>query len=315
MGSGIDITGSARMATILTAGLINIETTLKVDGFPVTYEPARYPFFGVNSTVSGVGYNIARALTTLGDDVRFLSLIGDDAGGLLVRADLERIGVNGSRVLSALGHTAQSVILYDPDGKRAIFTDLKDIQEQAYPAEAAQAALSGCDMAVICNINFARPMLALARAAGAPIATDVHAIGDPNDAYNRDYMAAAEVLFQSHENLPGSAHEWIYGLWERYKTPVAVVGMGGEGALLGVRADSVIEHIPAVYTRPVVNTIGAGDALFSAFVHGYARTRDPYAAIRNAVIFASYKIGVAGAADGFLSAAELADWSARVMPS
>ena len=47
------------MSRILVSGLINIETTLKVDGFPIPYFPVRFPFHGVNSTVSGVGYNIA----------------------------------------------------------------------------------------------------------------------------------------------------------------------------------------------------------------------------------------------------------------
>lgn len=45
--------------------MTNIETTLKVEGFPIAYEPARYLFFGVNTTVAGVGYNISKALTTL----------------------------------------------------------------------------------------------------------------------------------------------------------------------------------------------------------------------------------------------------------
>jgi ribokinase len=57
--------------------------------------------------------------------------------------------------------------------------------------------------------------------------------------------------------------------------------------------------------RPIVNTIGAGDALFSAFVHYYAATRAPYEAIRRAITFAGYKIGAAGAAEGFLSAPAL----------
>jgi ribokinase len=50
----------------------------------------------------------------------------------------------------------------------------------------------------------------------------------------------------------------------------------------------------------VINTIGAGDALFSAFVHFYNQSGDPYQALRKAVVFASYKIGQAGAAEGFL---------------
>ena len=54
------------MSTIFISGLINIETTVQVDAFPIEHTPVRYPFFGVRSTVAGVGYNIAKALTTLG---------------------------------------------------------------------------------------------------------------------------------------------------------------------------------------------------------------------------------------------------------
>jgi hypothetical protein len=38
------------MNSILVPGLINIETTLQVDGFPIDYSPVRYPFMGVSST-------------------------------------------------------------------------------------------------------------------------------------------------------------------------------------------------------------------------------------------------------------------------
>ena len=47
-------------------GLINMETTVRVEGFPLRYFPVTYPFNGIGSTVSGVGYNIAAALRALG---------------------------------------------------------------------------------------------------------------------------------------------------------------------------------------------------------------------------------------------------------
>ncbi|MCA9979025.1 MAG: carbohydrate kinase family protein [Anaerolineales bacterium] len=81
--------------------------------------------------------------------------------------------------------------------------------------------------------------------------------------------------------------------------------MGREGALLAVRDDNCMERIPAAKVRPIVNTIGAGDALFSAFTHIYHRTNNPYEAIQKAVLFAGHKIGTAGAADGFLNNDEL----------
>ncbi|MCZ7542524.1 MAG: PfkB family carbohydrate kinase [Anaerolineae bacterium] len=72
-----------------------------------------------------------------------------------------------------------------------------------------------------------------------------------------------------------------------------------------MKGDSFMERVPAVHVRPVVNTIGAGDALFSAFVYAYSQTHDPYTAIRKAVVFAGHKIGSRGAAEGFLSAGAL----------
>lgn len=296
------------MPPILVSGLINIETTLRVEGFPIVYSPVRYPFFGVNSTVSGVGYNVAKALTVLGDEVRFLSLIGADAAGLLVRERLSAEGIPAGGVLRVLRHTPQSVILYDAEGRRQINTDLKDIQEQAYPVELFDEAIRGCSLAALCNINFSRPFLARARRSGTPVATDVHAISDLDDGYNRDFMAAASILFMSDELLPCSPEAWVRRLWQRYGVDIAVVGLGGQGALLGVRRDGALERLPAVRTRSVVSTIGAGDALFSAFIHELGRGRTPEGALRRAMVFASYKIGEASASAGFLDERGLDAW-------
>lgn len=303
------------MSPILISGLINIEVTLKIDGFPLDYAPVRYPFGGVSSSVSGVGYNIAKALATLGDDVRLLSLIGTDPARTMILAALAQDRIPADGVLATQAQTAHSVILYEPSGRRAIHVDLKDIQEAVYPPEQFDAALPGCALAALCNINFSRPLLARARAAGVPIATDVHTIADLDDPYNRDFMLAADVLFMSDEGIraAGDAPEaWVRRVWERYGAHVIVIGMGEQGALLAVRGDNFIERVPAVQTRPVISTIGAGDALFSAFAHHYAQDGDPYQAIKAAVVFASYKIGVAGAADGFLTAPELEAWVGRV---
>ena len=293
------------MRRILVSGLINIETTLQVEGFPIDYEPVRFPFFGIQSSVSGVGYNVAKALMVLGDDVRFLSLIGGDMAGRLVLESLADDGISAERVITALRQTPQSVILYDRTGRRAINTDLKDIQDAAYPADRFDEAIKGVGLAALCNINFSRPFLAGAQALGVPIATDVHTIADLDDPYNRDFMAAASILFMSDESLPCAAEAWVRRIWDRYGAEVVVVGLGAEGALLGVRRDHFLERLPAVQTRPFVNTIGAGDALFSAFVHGYVATGDPYAALQRAVVFASYKIGDTSAAHGFLDEAAL----------
>ena len=300
------------MSRILVSGLINIETTLKVDGFPLPYYPVCYPFHGVNSTVSGVGYNLAKALTILGDEVSFLSIIGEDMAAQQVCLALEADQISAENVRSLMPHTAQSVIIYDRDGRRQIHTDLKDIQESVYPVEVFECEMARCDLLALCNINFSRPFLKMARQAGKTIATDVHTIGELYDEYNRDFMRSANILFMSDEALPTSPEDWARQVVHAYGTEVLVIGLGAQGALLSVRADNFMERIPAVQVRPVVNTIGAGDALFSAFVHMYLQSSDPYDAIQKAVVFASYKIGEKGAAEGFLTYTELEDTIARV---
>ena len=125
-------------------------------------------------------------------------------------------------------------------------------------------------------------------------------------------MAQAQILFLSDESLPDSPENMAQALLGRYGMEILVIGLGDKGALMAVRQDDFMARFKAVRTRPVKNTIGAGDALFSAFLDGYARTKDPYASIRAAMVFASYKIGERGAADGFLTREGLAHWIEKV---
>ncbi len=214
------------MGAILVSGLINIETTVQVDGFPIAYTPVRYPFFGVNSDVSGVGYNVAKALVTLGSRVQFLSLIGSDLAGQGVHDRLAADRIPAEFVVAALDQTPQSVILYDPDGRRQINVDLKDIQERPYPGVHFEQAAQDCTLAVLCNINFSRPFLRAMQERDVPIATDVHAISDLDDGYNRDFMAAAQILFMSDEMLPCAPEGWVRRLWNRYGAELVVIGLG-----------------------------------------------------------------------------------------
>ena len=86
------------------------------------------------------------------------------------------------------------------------------------------------------------------------------------------------------------------------------MGIGDKGAILYTKEDnSVIEYKP-VKTTEIVNTIGAGNALFSAFVHYYAKTKDAKDAIKNALLFASYKIGFVGTSNGFMTEAQIEQW-------
>lgn len=295
------------MSKITICGLVNLETTVPVDKFPVEYNPVNYKFFGITTHPSGVGLNLAAALTALGDDVMLMSLCGFDAAGSAVQSFLESEGIDSSLVKTSAKATAQSVVLYDNEGKRSVYCDLTDMQQASYPADVFKENAEGCDIAVICNINFARPLLKEARSMGLKVATDVHCLCDINDEYNSDFIKAADILFLSNESFIDYEQEFVNNLKQVSNAEVIVVGMGKKGALLYSRSNDSFEMFPAVYTRPVVNTVGAGDSLFSSFLHFYAKNNDARYSLRMATYFASYKIGDTSACRGFLSEAELID--------
>ena len=190
---------------------------------------------------------------------------------------LERDRISGKNVLDLLDQTAQSVILYDGEGRRQINVDLKDVQETPYPQPALHPGRGGLRPAGAVQHQL---LAAFPRAGAASRASawprDVHAISDLNDPYNADFMRAASILFMSHEWLPvPPGGMGAPGVGPLRPGSAGDLAWATEGALLAVKKDNFIERIPAVRTRPVVNTIGAGDALFSAFLHGYVANRRP----------------------------------------
>ena len=292
------------MSKILVCGLTNVETTVKVGSFPINYCPIEYNFFGVNSHPSGVGLNLSLAFSSLCDEVRLLSMVGDDSAGAVIKDELSKNGVSTDYLMKC-SDTAQSVVLYDDDGKRRIYCDLKNIQDLSFDESIFENAVKDCDMLCLCNINFSRNLLFKAKEMGKRIATDVHVLCDINDEYNYDYIECADILFLSNENIIGREHEFLATLKDNCNAEIIVIGMGKQGSLMYVRSDDRIHMQSSVVTRDVVNTVGAGDALFSSFVHFYTKGVDPYRSLLYASYFASYKIGENGPSKGFLSENEL----------
>lgn len=291
------------MKKILISGLVNTETTVRVRQFPVNYYPIDYPFFGVNTAASGVAFNIAKALKTLGDDVVLHSMTADDFTAAYIKNELTSAGIDVSKIKSSLKETPSSAVLYDESGRRQIYCDLKDIQETNYGF--APDCCDGVDLVVACNINFNRELLTIAKAAGKEIATDVHVFSNIEDEYNQDFLKYSDILFLSDEGIGDDYGRFLWELAHAYDQKIIVLGRGSKGAAMYLRDFDEIFEQPAVRVGDVVNTVGAGDALFSAFIHYYAKGVNPIEALHRAQIFASAKIRVSGAAQGFITEEEV----------
>ena len=290
---------------IFVSGLLNVETTVSVRGFPINYYPIDYPFFGVCSRPSGVGLNIVKALTALGDSVELSSFLGNDYEAGHIIETLKADGISTDRIRRTLKSTPTSAVLYEPGGRRQIYCDLKDIQEQSIEPEAVMDDIRACDIAVLCNINFNRELIKAASKSGVRTAVDVHVLNSVEDDYNRDFMENADILFLSDEGLPCQAEVFLDRLMRRYNSEVIVLGMGAKGAMLLERGNDRAVTIPAYADAKAVNTVGAGDALFSSFIHFYAKGESALSSLRRAVVFAGIKIGFDGASAGFCTEQEL----------
>ncbi|MCI8734203.1 MAG: carbohydrate kinase family protein [Clostridia bacterium] len=288
---------------ILVSGLLNTETDVSVRQFPIQYYPIDYNFFGIDTFVGGVAFNIAKALTVLGDKVCLASLIGRDISANLIKNALQELSIDTKYVKANLKRTPNSAVLYDNEGKRQIYCDLKDIQETEYNFD--RSMINDVDLVVACNINFNRSLLRIAKEEGKLIATDVHVLYDVNDEFNSEFMKYADILFLSDENIGENYKEFIFQLAKTYKNKIIVMGRGAEGTVIYTRESDSVKAFPAFKTENVVNTVGAGDSLFSAFLHYYANGYEVYEALRRAQIFASHKITCNGASNGFLTEKEI----------
>ncbi|MET0236894.1 MAG: carbohydrate kinase family protein [Kibdelosporangium sp.] len=277
------------MTRVVVAGVVNIRSALAVDRFPVSFVSSRRQPEAISMRLSGSGFVVARTLQDLGVDVGFVTYVGTDALGLLVINGLQETGLYGPGVLRS-GVQPRSVVLYDKTGARASTTDLRTAPSLRYPLDVFEAlVVGGCDLAVLTNIGFTRPLIRSAVAMGIPIATDLHVVADIGKPHNQDWMRAARILACSHEQLPVPAEEWARRLWRVYGTEISLIGCGDQGAVLGVRGS--VWRIRAVTPRGVRYTSGAGDTLLGSFVHHYLSSGDPVLATRWAVLSAGWRIG------------------------
>lgn len=305
--------GSPRPQRIVVAGAVSYYLSVGVPDFPLHYAAKCTPRWMAGG-VAGAAGHIARVLGTLGDDVRLCTVVGRDAAGAEIRAELGRCGLLGPGVIDG-GESSMGVALVAPDGSRLGLPHLRPVNGVAYPFGALGVAARDAGLLVLTNAKFVRPLVGPADRLGVPIAVDVHLIADLADEYNRPWLQAAEIIFCSHELLPCPPEVWARRLLDRYpRCRLACVGMGAQGAVLATR-DGHLLRAEAVAPRGVVNTSGAGDALFATFLHVWLRSRDAARALRTAVLHAGWKIGHRLPVAASLTGVELAELEKSHPPS
>lgn len=297
------------MSKFMVAGFVQLETIVKVDELPLPYKEFESIPDIINADIGGAGFNAAMALRWLGDDVDFMSMVARNMSRRQIQAYLKMNEVNLSTdyVLPMLDGMPTSVILY-AKGKKQTFEDVKDIRTVEYDFDLFESQIQDKDMVLISNCNFCRPILGLAKKYHKPLALNVRSMRAEKIANKEDFLAAADIVYISDDDIEGDPYDCIEECKRKYNPEIIIMGIGKRGVILYTReSNSVLEYKP-VKTYDVVNTVGAGNAMFSSFLHYYVKTKDAKDAIKNALLFASYKISFVGTSNGFMTEDQIEQW-------
>lgn len=227
----------------------------------------------------GAGANTALWLASTGIDTTLIARVGDDAGGRLVRSELDAAGVRCAFAVDDEAATCCIVVLVDAEGQRSMLPD-RGANARFSPADVDAAALRGATHLHLSGYVLLDPssrpggLAALAAAKDAGLTTSVDPqsaalITDPA-AFLADVRGVDLLLPNTDElvALTGSADPAAAaGLLDTVGAVAVTAGLGGASWVDGAGVVSV----PAEETECVDST-GAGDAfdagVLSARLHG-----------------------------------------------
>ncbi|MER5405242.1 carbohydrate kinase [Streptomyces sp. NPDC002769] len=253
---------------IVVAGEALIDLVPQGAGALVPLRPAR----------GGGPYNTAVALGRLGSPTVFCSRVSNDAFGEALLGGLREAGVDVSSVQRGAEPTTLAVATVDADGSAAYSFYVEGTADRLFTApdrlpDAVRAVSFGTVSLVLePGASAYEELLRTAAARGVFTALDpnVRAGLIPDaDAYRarfKSWLPSVALLKLSEEDarwLGGTPREWLAS------GPAAVViTRGGDGLTVFTEAGAV-HSVPGEPVE-VVDTIGAGDTVNAALLHGLA---------------------------------------------
>lgn len=231
---------------------------------------------GLKPALGGGPYNSAVALGRLGSPTAFCSRTSYDAFGEALLDGLRQAGVDVSGVQRGTEPTTLAVATIDANGSAAYSFYVDGTADRLFAAPAELAAdvravsFGTCSLVLEPGASAYEELMRTAAARGVFTALDpnIRAGLIPDaDAYRarfKSWLPSVSLLKLSEEDalwLGGTPREWLAA------GPAAVViTQGGDGLTVFTR-DGVVHSVPGEKVD-VVDTIGAGDTVNAALLHG-----------------------------------------------
>ncbi len=296
------------MSRFVVAGITQLETIVKVKELPVQFSPYSGEPDTINFSTGGDAFNTSLALKWLGDEAELVSVVGEKQDLSIFNPPDREVTLETDYVLPIIKETPIEVLLYDVRRKKQHFEDLKDIRDAKYDMSLAEPLLKDCDMVVLSNTNFCRPFIPLAKEMGKKLAVKIHCFMREKEIFNEDYLQNADILYFNDNTIDEEPYGFIKEMAEKYDPEIIIFGQGGQGLIIYDKQKEVTVHYDAVKSVQIVNTAGAGNALFACFLHYYIKNGDSKNAIHKALLFAANKIGYMGTSNGFMTEQQLDAW-------
>lgn len=296
------------MGKFLVAGVVQRETIVKVEQIPIGDKNVTDKTDIIFTSTGGDAYNESLALKWLGNSVDLMAMIGCGESMELINPPGCEVKLVTDYVLPKLSATPVAVLFYDKGGKKQIFEDVKNLREIPYDMNLFKERAKRAEMLVVSNANFCRPFIMTGKELRKPIAVNIREYQEEKLCYNEDFLRGVNILYISDDHVTGDPYEFVKSLAVKYRPEIIILGQGVKGLILYDKNKNIIAHYNTVKTHKTVNTAGAGNALFSCFVHFYNKTKDSVFAVKNAMLFASYKIGFMGTSNGFMTEEEISRW-------
>ena len=296
------------MSKFVVAGITQLETIVKVKELPVQFSPYSGEPDTIHFSTGGDAFNTSLALKWLGDDVDLMSVVGDKQDLSIFNPPDREVTLETDYVLPIIKETPIEVLLYDARRKKQHFVDLKDVRDAKYDMSLAEPLIKNSDMVVLSNTNFCRPFIPMVKEMGKKLAVKIHYFMREKEIFNEDYLHNADILYFNDNTIDEEPYGFIKEMQEKYDPEIIIFGQGGQGLIIYDKQKGVTVHYDAVKSVHIVNTAGAGNALFACFLHYYLKDGDSKNAIHKALLFAANKRGYMGTSNGFMTEQQLDAW-------
>ncbi len=217
--------------------------------------------------IGQAGGYASRGFARLGFRTAFTGYIGNDANGHYIKETFVKEAINTDAIFIDAAGTNRSINFMYRDGHRRNYYDGKSHMTLVPDLQVCRSILSKSRLVHFNIPNWGRLLLPIARECGATISCDIQDVTNVYDAYRRDFIDYADILFFSCVNH-ANPHDTIKSLLEINPRLIVIAGLGARGCALGT-VENIQLFASLELATPVIDTNGAGDSLAVGFLSSY----------------------------------------------